>query len=185
MDYLVEQASNSTSKWRLTKPLTLKGRWANKGTTRTASARGVNEARDNMANTSKNILNGDVEIRGSLKCGGELAFDGKIEGDLTTEGNLDLGENTVVRGNISALAAVVRGKINGNVATKDRLEIKSRTELVGDIKASKLVIEEGVAFSGRAEINPGKSATAPAAQPAPSGRGEPYKGPLLGGHARA
>jgi cytoskeletal protein CcmA (bactofilin family) len=136
-----------------------------------------------MANSSKNILHNDVEIRGSLKCAGDLAFDGKIEGDLLTDGALDLGENTIIKGNVAAASAVVRGRINGNVVTKDRLEIKGRSELVGDIKAAKLVIEEGVSFVGRAEINPGKapSAAAPATS---SGRAEPYKGPLLGGHAR-
>jgi cytoskeletal protein CcmA (bactofilin family) len=137
-----------------------------------------------MANSPKNILNNDVEIRGNLKCAGELAFDGKIEGDLITDSTLDLGENTIIKGNVAAASAVIRGRINGNVVTKDRLEIKGRAELVGDIKAAKLVIEEGVAFAGRAEINPGKTPTA-AAPAASSGRTtEPYKGPLLGGHAR-
>jgi cytoskeletal protein CcmA (bactofilin family) len=137
-----------------------------------------------MANSSKNLLQNDVEIRGSLKCAGDLAFDGKIEGDLITEGTLDLGENTVIKGNVAAVSALIRGRINGNVVTKDRLEIKARSEVTGDIKAAKLVIEEGVAFSGRAEINPGKAPTA-AAPAASSGRTtEPYKGPLLGGHGR-
>lgn len=138
-----------------------------------------------MAATSKNILHNDVEIRGNLKCTGDLAFDGKVEGDLATDGVLDLGENTVIKGNISAATAIVRGRIHGNVATREKLDIKSRSEVVGDIKAAKLVIEEGVAFTGRAEINPGKPAAAPA-PPAPStGRTtEPYKGPLLGGHGR-
>jgi cytoskeletal protein CcmA (bactofilin family) len=138
-----------------------------------------------MANSSKNILHNDVEIRGNLKCAGDLAFDGKIEGDLITDNALDLGENTVIKGNIAAASAVIRGRINGNVVAKDRLEIKGRSEVVGDIKAAKLVIEEGVAFAGRAEINPGKTPPAAAAPAASSGRSsEPYKGPLLGGHAR-
>jgi cytoskeletal protein CcmA (bactofilin family) len=137
-----------------------------------------------MANSPKNILQNDVEIRGNLKCAGDLAFDGKIEGDLITDGTLELGENTIIKGNVAALSAVVRGRINGNVVTKDRLDIKGRSELVGDIKAAKLVIEEGVSFAGRAEINPGKPSQA--AAPAASGgrTTEPYKGPLLGGHAR-
>jgi cytoskeletal protein CcmA (bactofilin family) len=127
-----------------------------------------------MANTSKNILNADVEIRGSLKCTSELSFDGKVEGDLATEGALEIGENALIKGNISAANAVIRGKINGNASAKDKLELKSRTELVGDIRAAKLVIEEGVTFVGRAEINPSKTVpTAPAAHPLRPG--EAYK----------
>ena len=127
-----------------------------------------------MPNTSKNTLNSDVEIRGNLKCAGELTFDGKVEGDLATESTLEIGENAIVKGNVSAASAVIRGKINGNASAKDKLELKSRTELVGDIRAAKLVIEEGVTFVGRAEINPSKTVpSAPAAHPLRPG--EAYK----------
>lgn len=127
-----------------------------------------------MANNIKNILNADVEIRGNLKCSGELSFDGKVEGDLITDSALEVGENAVVRGNVTAASAIIRGKVNGNATAKEKLELKSRTELVGDIRAAKLVIEEGVNFVGRAEINPSKSVpnTAPAHPLRP---GEAYK----------
>jgi cytoskeletal protein CcmA (bactofilin family) len=129
---------------------------------------------DTMANTPKNTLNADVEIRGNFKCSGELIFDGKVEGDLVTESVLEIGENAVVKGNVSAASAVIRGKINGNATAKDKLELKGRTELVGDIRAAKLVIEDGVAFVGRAEVNPGKPApTTTAAHPLRPG--EAYK----------
>jgi cytoskeletal protein CcmA (bactofilin family) len=127
-----------------------------------------------MANTSKNTLNADVEIRGNLKCNGELSFDGKVEGDLATESALDIGENAVIKGNVSAASAVIRGKITGNATAKDRLELKSRTELVGDIRAAKLIIEDGVTFVGRAEINPSKAVPATTAAH-PLRPGEAYK----------
>jgi cytoskeletal protein CcmA (bactofilin family) len=126
-----------------------------------------------MANTSKNILNADVEIRGNLKCSGELSFDGKVEGDLSTESTLDLGENAVVKGSVNAASAVIRGKITGNATVKDRLELKNRTELSGDIRAAKLVIEEGASFVGRAEINPSKAVPSTPAHPLRPG--EAYK----------
>ncbi len=125
-------------------------------------------------NTTKNIINADVEIRGSFKCTSELSFDGKVEGDLATESALEIGENAFVKGNISASSVIIRGRVNGNASAKDKLELKSRTELVGDIRAAKLVIEEGVTFVGRAEISPGKPApTTTAAHPLRPG--EAYK----------
>jgi cytoskeletal protein CcmA (bactofilin family) len=111
---------------------------------------------------SKNVLNSDVEIKGDLKFSGEMTFDGKIEGEIRGDGALLLGESSVVNGSIEAQSAVVRGKINGNVVTKEKLEIKGKTELFGDIRASKLSIEEGVTFVGRAEVNPNKLASTPA-----------------------
>jgi cytoskeletal protein CcmA (bactofilin family) len=54
----------------------------------------------------------------------------------------------------------VRGKVNGNISAKDKIDIKTKTELFGDIRSPKLVIEEGVTFVGKTEVNPNKVAPA-------------------------
>ena len=110
---------------------------------------------------SKNVLNTDVEIKGTLKFSGELTFDGKLEGDINSDGTLNLGDNAVVKGNINAATIVMRGKVNGNVVAKEKLDIKSKTELFGDIRAPRLAIEEGVTYVGKTEVNPNKIAPTP------------------------
>ncbi len=122
-------------------------------------------------NGAKNILNSDVELKGTLKFTGELTFDGKLEGDIHSEGTLNLGDNANIKGTIDVGSVVVRGKISGNVIAKDKIDLKARTELFGDIKAAKLVIEEGVTFVGKSEVNPNKVA----ATPAPQRQNEPVK----------
>jgi cytoskeletal protein CcmA (bactofilin family) len=116
-------------------------------------------------NTSKNTLGADVEIKGNLKFAGELTFEGKLEGEIQTDGQLNLGDSAVISGNINANTVVVRGKVNGNINAKDKIEIKAKAELFGDIRASKLVVEEGVTFVGRTEVNPNKVAPTPPARP--------------------
>jgi len=123
-------------------------------------------------NNSKNVLNSDVELKGTLKFAGELTFDGKLDGDINSEGSLNLGDNAVIKGNINVNTVVVRGKINGNVSAREKIDIKSKTEMFGDIRAPKLVVEEGVTFVGKSEVNPNK--VTPAA-PAPAAPGEPAK----------
>jgi cytoskeletal protein CcmA (bactofilin family) len=119
--------------------------------------------------TSKNVLGADVEIKGNLKFAGELTFEGKLEGEIQTEGQLTLGDSAVITGNINAQTVVVRGKINGNINAKEKIEIKAKAELFGDIRASKLVVEEGVTFVGRTEVNPNK------VMPTPNRPGETSK----------
>ena len=115
---------------------------------------------------SKNVLNSDVEIKGTLKFSGELTLEGKLDGEIQTDGLLNLGDSAVVTGNINAQSVVVRGKINGNINAKEKIEIKAKAELFGDIRATKLVVEEGVTFVGKTEVNPNKVApTAPAVRP--------------------
>ena len=131
----------------------------------------------NTNNPGKNVLNSDVEIKGNIKFSGELAFDGKLDGEIHTDGALILGDGAVINGNISAQSVVVRGKVNGNISAKDKIDIKSKAELFGDLRATKLVIEEGVTYVGKTEVNPNKvSPTPPPARPAESPKtSEPIK----------
>lgn len=115
--------------------------------------------------TAKNVLSSDVEIKGNIKFSGELAFDGKLEGEIHTDGILTLGDSAVVNGNINAQSVVVRGKVTGNINAKEKIEIKSKAELFGDIRAIKLTVEEGVTFVGRTEVNPNKVTPTAAARP--------------------
>jgi cytoskeletal protein CcmA (bactofilin family) len=112
----------------------------------------------NGTGAGKNTLGSDVEIKGNLKFTGELTFDGKIDGEIQTDGVLNLGDSAVVNGNINAQTVVVRGKINGNINAKEKIDIKTKAELFGDIRASKLSVEEGVTFVGKTEVNPNKVA---------------------------
>lgn len=126
----------------------------------------------NTPSNSKNTLNSDVEIKGNLKFAGELTFEGKLEGEINSDGTLHLGDSAVVNGNINVGSVIVRGKINGNVVAKDKIEIKAKTELFGDIRGTKLIIEEGVTFVGKTEVNPNKVApsapTTPRTGPPPA-----------------
>jgi cytoskeletal protein CcmA (bactofilin family) len=119
-------------------------------------------------NSAKNVLTSDVEIKGNLRFSGELTFEGKLEGEINSDGTLQLGDSAVVNGNISASTVIVRGKITGNITAKEKIELKAKTELFGDVKSSKLVIEEGVTFVGKTEVNPNK--VAPAVQSNGGGR---------------
>src|SRR3981189_2019232 len=103
---------------------------------------------------SKNVLNSGGAPKGTLKFSGELVFDGKLDGDINSDGSLSLGDNAVVKGNISVNSVVLRGKINGNIIAKKKIDIKTKTELFGDIRAPKLAMEEGVTFVGQTDVTP-------------------------------
>lgn len=129
------------------------------------------------SNNLKNILSADVEIKGNLKFSGELTFEGKLDGEIQTDGVLHLGDSAAINGNINAQSVIVRGKVNGNINAKEKIEIKSKAELFGDIRASKLVIEEGVTYVGKTEVNPNKvNPTAPARPTEPGKIPEPPAG---------
>ena len=107
-------------------------------------------------NTNKNILSSDVEIKGSIKFQNELIIDGKIEGEIISNGILTVGENAEIRGEIKTKSVTVLGKVHGNITVDERCELKTRAQLIGDLKAARLMIEEGATFVGKSEVTPNK-----------------------------
>ncbi len=133
---------------------------------------------------TRNVLSTDVEIKGTVKFTNDLVVDGKIEGEITSDGNLTVGENARIKAEIKTATVVVYGKVHGNLTATDRVELKASAEVVGDIKAKTLSIEAGAIFVGKSTV--GTPANAPAAATAqPSGKAAaapeaPKQGTLAG-----
>src|ERR1700722_5139115 len=105
--------------------------------------------------SGKDILSSDVEIKGSIKFQKELLIDGKVEGEINSEGVLTIGENADIRGEIKTKSITVFGKVQGNITVSERCELKSKCTLQGDLKAARLIIEEGATFIGKSEVTSG------------------------------
>jgi cytoskeletal protein CcmA (bactofilin family) len=135
---------------------------------------------------TRNVLSSDVEIKGSVKFTNDLVVDGKIEGEISSDGNLTVGENARIKAEVKTATVIVYGKVHGNLTATDRVELKASAEVVGDIKAKTLAIEAGAIFVGKSTVGtpaaapqgqqspapaattPAKAVEAPAAAPAPA-----------------
>ena len=106
--------------------------------------------------SGKDVLSSDVEIKGSIKFQKELLIDGKVEGEINSDGVLTIGENADIRGEIKTKSITVFGKVHGNITVAERCELKSKCTLQGDLKAARLVIEEGATFIGKSKSPAGR-----------------------------
>lgn len=102
--------------------------------------------------TTRNVLSSDVEIKGTVKFTNDLVVDGKIEGEISSAGNLTIGENARIKAEVKTGTVVVYGKVHGNLTAADRVELKSSAEVIGDIKAKILSIEAGAIFVGKSTV---------------------------------
>jgi cytoskeletal protein CcmA (bactofilin family) len=140
-------------------------------------------ARNSPAAT-RNVLSTDVDIKGTVKFTNDLVVDGKIEGEITSEGNLTVGENARIKAEVKTATVVVYGKVHGNLTATDRVELKSSAEVVGDIKAKTLSIEAGAIFVGKSTVgtpaNAPVNAEKPAAKAAAPSPEPPKQGTLAG-----
>jgi cytoskeletal protein CcmA (bactofilin family) len=121
----------------------------------------TNEYKKFMAEHSgKDVLSSDVEIKGTIKFQKELLIDGKVEGEINSDGVLTVGENADIRAEIKTKSITIYGKVQGNVTVSERCELKSKCTLQGDLKAARLIIEEGATFIGKSEVSSGMSVKA-------------------------
>lgn len=98
------------------------------------------------------VFGKDTQFFGDLKFKKSLQINGTFEGEIKSGGFLVIGEDAVVKANISAKTVIVKGTIYGNVEATDRLEIQSRGRIYGNIRTSKLTIADGVVFEGSCEM---------------------------------
>jgi cytoskeletal protein CcmA (bactofilin family) len=95
-------------------------------------------------------------INGDLISDGSIRIDGKVTGDITSKGDVIIGDHAVVKSNITAEYCEISGNVEGSVHSETQLKIFKSGELNGDITVSSFTIEEGGIFSGNCDINPEK-----------------------------
>ncbi len=117
--------------------------------------------------SGRNVLSSDVEIKGSIKFSNDLVVDGKIDGEIISNGgSLTVGENARISASIKTRSVVIYGKVYGNIEVSHNVELKANCELVGDIKAASLSIEPGSIFVGKSTVGKPTATPQPAAKPA-------------------
>ena len=98
------------------------------------------------------ILSSGVTINGDVNFGSELVIDGEIKGNVTSTGNLTVGEHARIIGNIKVGSVTVNGTVQGNVTASERCTLGSGATLRGDISAPRLAVDENATFLGSAQI---------------------------------
>ena len=123
--------------------------------------------------SAPSIISTDMEIQGSLRSGGDMQIDGRVEGDIRSVG-LVIGENAEVHGEIFAEDVTVRGKVMGRIrARKVLLAATSRVE--GDILHEAFAVESGAFFEGKCRHSDNPLGDAVPAEPSPfQGKATPH-----------
>ncbi len=100
-----------------------------------------------------NIIAHSSRFEGKITSPGSLRVDGQVNGDISLAGDLVVGANGDITGNVEAQTVTVGGKISGNITAKAKLLLENKARIKGDIRASKLVIDEGAMFDGKCDMS--------------------------------
>lgn len=106
-----------------------------------------------MAKRKDKILDVDAAMQGSLSFSDpvNLRINGQFDGNLTTRGNLEVGETASVKAQIKGENVFVSGKVRGTIKA-DKVKLSSTAEVYGDIETSLISIEEGAFFDGNCRM---------------------------------
>lgn len=101
---------------------------------------------------SNAFLGKGSRVTGKLVFEGAARIEGQIDGEITAQDTLTIGESAVVNAQIIGNSIVIHGRVTGDVTARKRLEIRSPGRLIGNINAPSLVIHEGVVFEGQCSM---------------------------------
>ena len=98
------------------------------------------------------IISHGVKIEGKVSCNGNIRVEGEIQGDITSQGKVIVGENGKVNGQISGDDVTIGGKVSGTIRAKEKLVLDSKGNLKGDIFTKILLVEAGAKFDGKSSM---------------------------------
>lgn len=88
-------------------------------------------------------------FEGELRFEQSFRIDGKVSGRIRSDGDLVIGENGEVEGEIRVGRLFVSGLVKGEIHVTKRLSIHARGRVEGEVHASALVVDEGGVLEGR------------------------------------
>jgi len=95
-----------------------------------------------------------VEFKGVINYQGTVRIDGKLEGEIHTDGILIVGQSAVIDAKVEAGTIICQGRIIGDITAREKIQLMSPAVLNGSVKTPSLSMEEGVLFNGICEMGP-------------------------------
>jgi len=94
----------------------------------------------------------DVTFKGTIRYKGKVRIDGRMEGEIFTDGILVIGEKAVLSAKIEAETVLSQGHITGDILATDKLKLLAPAVFEGSVSTPSLSIDEGVQFNGACQM---------------------------------
>ena len=98
------------------------------------------------------VISRGVKIEGKLSCSGSIRLDGEVQGDISSQSTVIVGENGKVNGQINADSITIGGKVTGTVRAKEKIVLEAKANLKGDVITKILSVEAGAVFNGNSKM---------------------------------
>jgi len=92
-------------------------------------------------------------VRGRLTGHGDLAVDGRFEGDIAVAGDITVGAEGSITAGCEVASLVVEGHVRGNVVATSAVTVRAGGRIDGDVRAPRVAIEDGATLHGGIEMD--------------------------------
>lgn len=92
-------------------------------------------------------LGSGIRITGNILGEGYLALHGEVQGDITIDGDLVIGQGAQVVGTVQAAQVTVQGVVDGDVVASGAVHAHADAVLTGSVTGTEFSMEEGAIVS--------------------------------------
>jgi cytoskeletal protein CcmA (bactofilin family) len=103
---------------------------------------------------ARTYLDKSSKVIGKLFFEGPVRIDGQVDGEISLNEAVLIGETAVVTGQIKAGEVVIAGKVSGDVSATKRVEIRPTANAFCNLVTPLLVVHDGAMFDGHCTMNP-------------------------------
>lgn len=98
------------------------------------------------------IIGSNVVLTGILRDAGDIAIHGKVEGEITSDRSVIIGETAEIKGPISGQTITIAGLVKGSIDAGAKLELLPTARIYGSISTRELIIRGGAIFIGKSTM---------------------------------
>jgi cytoskeletal protein CcmA (bactofilin family) len=120
------------------------------------------------------VIGADARFKGQLEYEKGVRLLGRLEGQVTTKGDLLVAEGATLEGEVDAGNVRVDGDVRGNLKASGKIHLSASAKLQGDLHTARLEVADGAVFVGHCVVGPNGS---PKGSPQPAHRSAPEEAP--------
>lgn len=104
------------------------------------------------------IIGTGVTLKGNLKTESDLAIDGQLEGNILSDGNVTIGVNARILGNIQGSNITAAGEVVGNLSADGETSLLATSQIKGNVRAASISVASGAILNGQVAMkSPGST----------------------------
>ena len=106
-----------------------------------------------------NALTNGSKIIGKIFADSDFRIDGEVEGTITSNGKVVIGQKGYLKGSISCVNAEIVGTVEGDIVVTETLSLRATSVIHGDVKTKILMVEPNAVFVGTCSMETDAAST--------------------------